>query len=171
MENASKALIMAAEILLGVMIISIAVYLFNVFGDYSKETADKIADAQIAQFNNQFLKYTGYRTNEKDELEPVKVTIHDIASLANLAKKNNTEYELTKDDYTPEGTTFYIRIDIGNSEKYVEEYSEQKMIELIKKNALNTLTNEIKYYQCADPNIHISEHTKKVNYLKFVEIP
>ena len=29
MENASKALIMAAEILLGVMLISIAVYLFN----------------------------------------------------------------------------------------------------------------------------------------------
>ena len=32
MENASKALIMAASVLLGVMIISFAVYLFSTFG-------------------------------------------------------------------------------------------------------------------------------------------
>ena len=35
MENASKALIMAASVLLGVMIISFAVYLFSTFGSYS----------------------------------------------------------------------------------------------------------------------------------------
>ena len=34
MENASKALIMAASVLLGVMIISFAVYLFSTFGIY-----------------------------------------------------------------------------------------------------------------------------------------
>ena len=39
MENASKALIMAAEILVGVMIISIGVYLFNTLGQYSADTA------------------------------------------------------------------------------------------------------------------------------------
>ena len=37
MENASKALIMAASVLLGVMIISFAVYLFSTFGSYSNE--------------------------------------------------------------------------------------------------------------------------------------
>ena len=43
MENASKALIMAAEILIGIMILSITVYLFNVFGRYS---ADRYAEIE-----------------------------------------------------------------------------------------------------------------------------
>ena len=41
MENASKALIMAAEVLIGVMIISIGVYLFNVFGQYSADNTKR----------------------------------------------------------------------------------------------------------------------------------
>ena len=57
MENASKALIMAAEILIGVMIISIGVYLFNTLGQYSAETTAEMEETQQAQFNNQFLKY------------------------------------------------------------------------------------------------------------------
>ena len=44
MENASKALIMAAEILIGVMIISVGVYLFNMFANYSSERYKKIED-------------------------------------------------------------------------------------------------------------------------------
>ena len=56
MENASKALIMAAEILIGVMIISIGVYLFSTMGEYSADTTAQMQEAQINQFNNQFLK-------------------------------------------------------------------------------------------------------------------
>ncbi len=100
MENASKALIMAGEILLGVMLISIAVYAFNHFGGYSKETNQKIEDVQIAEFNQQFLKFYG-QTEYPGELgnmekDYIRCTIHDIVSLANLAKKNNTEYELLR---------------------------------------------------------------------------
>ena len=95
MENASKALIMAAEILIGVMIISAGVYLFNTFGRYSADATKKIEQAQIDTFNDQFLKYYGSvtkydETKQKDVVEPVKCTIHDIVNLANLAKKNNT---------------------------------------------------------------------------------
>ena len=39
------------------MIISIAVYLFNTFGQYSAETTAQIEETQITQFNSQFLKY------------------------------------------------------------------------------------------------------------------
>ena len=41
MENASKALIMAAEVLIGVMILTIAVTLFRTFSDFSKETLEE----------------------------------------------------------------------------------------------------------------------------------
>ena len=47
MENASKALIMAASVLLGVMIISVGVVLFESFSGFAKDTTDKIEEARI----------------------------------------------------------------------------------------------------------------------------
>ena len=82
MENASKALIMAAEVLIGVMIISIGVYLFNEMGSYSAETADQIEEAQLAQYNNQFLKYYGTEPDEAGNLETIRCSIHDVVGLA-----------------------------------------------------------------------------------------
>ena len=57
MENASKALIMAASILLGVMIISVGVALFNSFVGFSSDITNEIEKKKIEQFNLQFLKY------------------------------------------------------------------------------------------------------------------
>ena len=42
MENASKALIMAASVLLGVMILSVGVYLFYVYSDYSSNAYQRM---------------------------------------------------------------------------------------------------------------------------------
>ena len=53
MENASKALIMGASVLLGVMILSIGVYIFSTFAPYSENAYQRLDDAQVAQFNNQ----------------------------------------------------------------------------------------------------------------------
>ena len=51
MENASKALIMAATILIGVMIISILGYAFNMFARYSEEKYNQIEDVQIDRYD------------------------------------------------------------------------------------------------------------------------
>ena len=37
MENASRALIMAAGVLVGVLLLSLAVYLFTIFGNFGSE--------------------------------------------------------------------------------------------------------------------------------------
>ena len=47
MENASKALIMAASVLLGIMLLSIAVYLFSIFGGFSSEIANKLSEKEV----------------------------------------------------------------------------------------------------------------------------
>jgi len=59
MENASKALIMAASVLLGLMIISIGVTLYSTFADFSRTTLEKVEETKLAEWNNQFLKYYG----------------------------------------------------------------------------------------------------------------
>ena len=178
MENASKALIMGAEILIGIMIISIGVYLFNTLGSYSAETAKKMEDAQIAQFNNQFLKYYGTVSTQKGdkiEQEFIKCTIHDIIDLANLARKINEESGFTTvqkiTDYE-NYTNIYVQIDLGKDKKNLESWRQDKLITLIKENDIIEDVSEypvIKYFYCKDQP-GISNITKRVNYMKFVEI-
>lgn len=165
MENASKALIIAAEVLLGVMLISFGVYVFNNFGNYSTETTQKIVDTQIAEFNEQFLKFYGQTTYEDGTRGSIKCTIHDIASLANLAQKNNIEYELTGEKGYSDNT-FYIQIDLGRK-RNLEKYTNSKLTELIKENDL--VNDKVKYYYISqEPNI--SSRTKRVNHVIFKEL-
>ena len=178
MENASTALIMGAEILIGIMIISIGVYLFNTFGSYSAETAKKMEDAQIAQFNNQFLKYYGTVSTQKGdkiEQEFIKCTIHDIIDLANLARKINEESGFTTVQKITDYENYpniYVQIDLGKDKKNLESWPQEDLLNLIKN---NDITEDIngepipKYFYCKEEP-KISNITKRVNYMKFVEI-
>lgn len=174
MENASKALIMAAEILLGVMIISIAVYLFSTLGQYSKETTAKMEDAQIEQFNQQFLKYYGTSDTNGNKPEQIKCTIHDIVGLANLARKINVANGFEGEEEPSDGLQ-YVKIDLqtnGKLYEHLEMYNQDELIELVKQNDLevnpSTGNYETKYFICKEEP-KISSITKKVNYMKFVE--
>ena len=59
MENASKALMMAAGVLIGLLILSLAVFLFTNFGAASAEAHRQNEENQINQFNAQFTVYEG----------------------------------------------------------------------------------------------------------------
>ena len=85
MENASRALIMAASILIGIMILSLAVYLFATFGASSAQMHEQIQIDRINQFNAQFTVYQNM-TN---------ITIYDVVTVANTAKNKNEYYGLT----------------------------------------------------------------------------
>ena len=166
MENASKALIMAAEILIGIMIISIGVYLFNVIGKYSADTTAKMEEAQIDQFNQQFLKFYGTSSTLEKNPEPIKCTIHDIVGLANLAKKTN-EYNGFYNKQVPSDNLYYIQIALGTKNQNLESLEQSELIELIKMNDITEET-KTKYFKCVEMNI--GKNTKIVNYMKFVEI-
>lgn len=83
MENASKALIMAGGVLIGIMVLTLWVYLFMSFGAQSEEMYDKIEEQQKVEYNAQYTIYDG-----RDD-----ITIYDIISVANLAYENNKKYE------------------------------------------------------------------------------
>lgn len=86
MENASKALLMAAGVLIGILILSLAVYLFVSFGSTSAELHKQNEAQQIAQFNSQFTSYEGKEG----------ITIYDVVTVANLATETNIYYEFPK---------------------------------------------------------------------------
>lgn len=94
MENASKALIMAGGVLIGLLIISLAVYLFVDFGRTAADINNQNAEQQIVEFNSKFTKYESYKDNDGNW----KTTIYDIISLAGYAKENNEYYNESSDE-------------------------------------------------------------------------
>ena len=78
MENASKALLIAAGVLLMILVFSFATILFRRMGSQSSEFYKDMSDTEIYEFNQQFFNY------ERDDLK-----IQDVVSVINLAKDAN----------------------------------------------------------------------------------
>lgn len=184
MENASKALIMAASVLLGVMIISIGVVLFRTFSDFSADSAQKMADKQISEWNNTYLKYYGnisYRENEDDENSdikdgPIRVTAHDIVSVVNNAIENNIYYfGNNTNDWPSKSDENYYYVEVKIHGTAVEKEwckDETEKTKFLSENSLIPIvidgqtTYEPKYYMCKiQPSI--SSVTKRVYSISF----
>lgn len=134
MENASKALIMAAGVLIGLLILSLAVYLIVSFGTTSRTLHKQNEEQQIAQFNSQFTAYEGKEG----------ITIHDIVSIANLATETNKHYEFAKRTSTSNPQMKkdnYIAVKYVNSISVYSRFH-NKLIE----NAYNTPASQLTNY-------------------------
>lgn len=115
MENATKALIIAAGMLLAIMILSLLTISYNNLTDYLNQD-EKIKEVeQITRFNSQFENY-----NRKD------VRGSDILSLVSKIKDYNERYSYQEGTKYPE---FTFKIDLGNDlsvYKYTIEDETQK---------------------------------------------
>ena len=82
MENASKALLMAAGILIGVLVLSLLAYLIISFSQLYADIDKQNADQKLAQFNTQYTTY----------LHREDLTIYDVLTIVGYAKENNDNY-------------------------------------------------------------------------------
>lgn len=162
MENASKALLMAAGVLIGILILAFGVYLFTQFGGTSALIHGQIESDRINQFNSQFTSYEG-----KDD-----ITIYNILTVVNLAKDNNEYYELT----TQESNNYYISVTAkinGSTKTNLERYTQEQLEELIKNEQLvsrvdpndpsSTVTG-LPLYSC---KVTVNPNTQRVSKVEF----
>lgn len=63
MENATKALLIAAAVLIAILLISFGVYIINSTGDVINSSGDALGDLEISQFNKKFNSYAGNSKN------------------------------------------------------------------------------------------------------------
>ena len=84
MENASKALLIAATVLIAIIMVSIAVYLFSIYSNQAEEYKARISTVEIEKFNSNFHVYVGR--------EDIKA--HEIVSIVNLAKEYNYQIKI-----------------------------------------------------------------------------
>ena len=162
MENASKALLMAAGVLIGILILSLAVFLFANFGAASAEAHKQNEENQIQQFNVQFTAYQG-RTD---------ITIHDIVTVANLAKSTNQSFGLTEQTENNYYITVSAKTTSGNNFK-MENLTSQELDALVKSDLKSLVPRDdgdgITYsvlptYSC---NVTINQNTKRVSKVVF----
>lgn len=78
MENASKAFIFAAEILVAVLVLAIGVRIINIYSKYSEDYEESRTNQNLVQLNTKFEKYLDKT-----------LTIQDALTLTNLAKDYN----------------------------------------------------------------------------------
>lgn len=98
MENAIKAIYIAAGMLLGVMILSVLVYVFTSFSSIGKNYEIDTNTQRIVAFNSQFDKYAGItkQSNKKDDgycFKEKSNIISDVITCANLAYNINRKNE------------------------------------------------------------------------------
>ena len=148
MENASQALIIAAGILIGILILTLGSYLYIIFGDYVSNSQAEIAKNSLAQFNDKFLKY-----NNRTDL-----TIQDIVTVKNTALANNYKHA----GYDPRTTR------AENNNVFVDVY--KRNIIILNKSDEELLSNEIEEneqpqkYTCV---VEINPQTARVNKVYF----
>lgn len=78
MENASKALLMAAGVLIGVLILTLMATLFMSAREFSKKYDEAKESEAVQQFNVNFTKYLGR-----------PLTIHQVVTICNFAYNNS----------------------------------------------------------------------------------
>ena len=145
MENASKALIMAAGILIGVLILSLAAYLIATFGASSAEIQRINEDKIIAEFNSQFTVYDG-----RNDL-----TIYDVLTVTSYAIENNNKYGLEFTWDNSEKDDYYITVNFCSAS--IECYDLGSFAYQLKKDNGEKYSCEVK----------INTTTKRVNKIIF----
>lgn len=90
MENATKALYIAAGVLMGIMILSLAVMLFSSLQGYINEYKSKNEFNELNSFNS---KYQNYLYTEKS------LTIQDIVTVAGMAYEDNSTLNINPEEW------------------------------------------------------------------------
>lgn len=100
MENASKALLMTGSILIGIILLSLAVYIYNVMSDAKKMEASAFSEEQLVKYNMEFLSY------DKSVMYGT-----DVITVLNKAIDNNKRYD--DDDSMYIDVAFILKDDVN----------------------------------------------------------
>lgn len=160
MENASKALIMAGGILIALMVLGALMLMFNNLSSYQNYSDQNLEEAQIVEFNNQFVTYNrnDVRGNELYSLLNRVVDYNERKSSKGIIGKElsyqpmtvsfsidrsklkygNTNWLFTKNTYTEDSNTSQFEQDIVSK---VNEIEGNKMIQTLVLN-INTILNK-----------------------------
>lgn len=107
MENASKALLIAAGVLVAILILSIATTFYLMFSRQAKSYTQIVSKTEIDKFNTKFSVYLGQEN----------IKAQEVISIVNSAKEYNNQVQISV--YKKNGVTL---INTANSELFLKEW-------------------------------------------------
>ena len=158
MENATKALLITAGVLIGVLILSFGTYLYYSLSSYLDENQIQIERNELNKFNVKFTKYVNYSGNDKQ----FDLSIHDVVTAANIAYENNRYYNLDSSN-AGNTNTLYVEVKVqldGGKIKLEEELKNKSVEDIINKNVDTK-------FKCTNENIKYSTVTGRVYSITF----
>ena len=156
MENAVKALYIAAGVLMGVMVLSLGVALFASLQNYVDSSKEQIEFNELTSFNTQFTKYINYANGVKQ----FDLTIQDVITAAGKAYENNSSYNLDTNEWDESSNSLYVSVYL-NGRRFDTDIKEE-MADLLKDSLKKT-------YRCTESNIKYSDTTARVYIVEFTE--
>jgi len=147
MENAANALLIAAGVLVGVMILSLGIGLYTSLAQYAENVQKDMTSTEVQQFNEQYMKYINYSGDTKE----FTLTIHDVVTAASMAYENNLN-----DGY-------YVTINLQGYALNLEQNINENTTRLLE-DGLN------KEYKCSIGDMIINPDTGRVSEVNFSEI-
>ena len=84
MENATKALLIAATVLIAIIMVTIAVHLYSMYSNQAEEYSETITAVELEKFNSKFDVYIG-----RDDIKA-----QEIVSVVNLAKEYDYQIKI-----------------------------------------------------------------------------
>lgn len=152
-ENASKALMITAGVLIGVMILSLGVFLYHALNTYTTSTQERMEFNAQSKFNAQF---TAYVNNPS-------IRIQDIITVANLANQNNIEGGLTIADEGEE--SHYVTV---NAYIEAEGRTMQNIEQEVVSKSTEWLSGDNGYlYTCTEVDVKYSKKTGRIYEINF----
>ena len=85
MENASKALLIAGSVMIGIMLLTLFSYLYTRLSESTASIGAELSASEVTKFNEKFLRYEGRGVVQ--DTEPLSV--QEVATLMNLTKDCN----------------------------------------------------------------------------------
>ena len=162
MENASNALIIAGEVLIGVLIISLFAYIVVQFGTFSEQMHEDMADSSIKSFNNNFTMYIN-----RNDIKP-----QEVVSVIKFAKNSNDAKDI---DWEDASSDYYVRVYIDNKNvfhdtKYINnatDYKDSNKADAVFRSILKDSIINTKTFYCKELDVKINENTRQVNEICF----
>lgn len=156
MENATRALTMAASVLIALVIIGAVLLVFNNLSSYQNLNDQTRKDSQVVEFNNQFETYnrTDVRGSDICSLinrvldynerqssagitgsdigyKPITLTIDLRGYINNFTSPDNTRYLITETSYTITGKVDEFESVMEQAKDIEDEYGQSNLTSLV----------------------------------------
>lgn len=147
MENASKALLIGAGVLIAVMIISLATTLFRSASGVAKTYDQTMQSTEVTQFNTNFTKYLDAGVqDENGTTTRESANIYDVISVANFAKNYNQQ--VVEDPETSDDP-IVVKVDLAS-----KDGTKLQNVQNLSMKAQNHLVDKCYYKNNDEPNAY-----------------